>query len=71
MLEAEWCWYRCKQDIADSIQSVENQVGQEEEPAKEFNNFILSNVSDAHVLTSIFRVQRSSFHYIINACTAS
>ena len=67
MLEAQWCWYCCKLDTLGGIQSVENQVGQEEGPAKEFNNFLLSNVSDAHVLTSIFMVQWSSFHYITNA----
>ena len=34
VLEAQWCWYRCKQDIADGIQSVEDQVGQEVEPVE-------------------------------------
>ena len=38
MLEAQWCWYCCKLDIADGIQSVGNQVGQEVEPVEKIGS---------------------------------
>ena len=37
MLKAQWWWYCCKQDIADGIQSVENQVGQKVEPVEKIH----------------------------------
>ena len=30
----QWCWYCHKHDSAGGTQSVENQVGQEEEPVE-------------------------------------
>ena len=38
MPEAQWCWYCHKQDIADGIRSVENQVGQTVEPVEEIRS---------------------------------
>ena len=35
---AQWCWYCHKPDTVGGIQSVENQVGQDEGAVEEINN---------------------------------
>ena len=40
VLAAQWCWYCHKHDTPGGIQSVDNQVGQEEGPAEEISRFI-------------------------------
>ena len=63
MLEAQRCWYCCKQDIADGIQSVGNQVGQEVEPVEYFLLADFSKLGD--VLTFIFVSQWSCLHFYV------